>query len=444
MALLSATVYPNQMVFRLGAEPLSKRSVNEIHEDCEEGEGNNAENPFRKGISKQNISLPMLARGMIVLLAFFIPLSTAITLILTYAILLVWLIDKNAYARWQFYFSYPLIKPIAFFILVSSLGTLYSMGSEKATLAGFYHGLRLSLIPVLAYYLQEEQSKYKDLVMYAFVCALIVTVICAFLKVYAGIPIGARTYGNDVFKDHIIISYFMAISIFFAYMWFLEEKLSKELLILLMGLMLYHLIFLNTGRIGFVILYICFSVLAWHRYRFKGILITYLLLSLVMLCAYQYSDIFSMRMNEFYQEFKLYLQGKAVSSIGTRLEWATNSLKLFFEHPIIGFGTGSYKHSYAVYYAGQVEKLADNPHNQYLKMAVEHGMIGVVVLGWLFYSQWKLVQQLKGSNLILGQSIFLSFFIGCLFNSWLKDVSEFHFYCLMTAFFIPCIQKLKN
>jgi len=387
--------------------------------------------------SKQNISFSMLARGMIVLLAFFIPLSTAMTLILTYAIVLVWFIDKNTNARWQFYFSYPLIKPIAFFILVSFLGTLYSMGSEKATLAGLYHGLRLSLIPVLAYYLQGEQSKYKDLVMYAFGSALIVTVICAFLKVYAGIPIGARTYGNDVFKDHIIISYFMAIAIFYTYLWLLEEKHSKWLLMILLGLMLYHFIFLNTGRIGFVILYICFSVLAWHRYRFKGMLITYLLLSLMMLCAYQYSDIFSMRINEFYQEFKLYLQGKAVSSIGTRLEWLTNSISLFFERPLIGFGTGSFKHSYAIYYAGQVEKLADNPHNQYLKMAVEHGMIGVVALGWLFYSQWKQIQPLKGSNLILAQSIFLSFFIGCFFNSWLKDVSEFHLYCLMTAYFIP-------
>jgi len=47
--LSTVSSYPNQMNFRLGAEPLSNRSVYEIHEDCEEGEDNNAENSSGKG-----------------------------------------------------------------------------------------------------------------------------------------------------------------------------------------------------------------------------------------------------------------------------------------------------------------------------------------------------------------------------------------------------------
>ncbi|MFO1258719.1 MAG: phosphoribosylformylglycinamidine synthase [Gammaproteobacteria bacterium] len=43
-------IYPQQMIFRVGAKPLSNRSVHEVHEDCEVGAGNNPENSEVKGI----------------------------------------------------------------------------------------------------------------------------------------------------------------------------------------------------------------------------------------------------------------------------------------------------------------------------------------------------------------------------------------------------------
>ncbi|MFO1257657.1 MAG: hypothetical protein U1E78_04485 [Gammaproteobacteria bacterium] len=39
------------MIFRVGAKPLSNRSVHKVHEDCEVGAGNNPENSSVKGIS---------------------------------------------------------------------------------------------------------------------------------------------------------------------------------------------------------------------------------------------------------------------------------------------------------------------------------------------------------------------------------------------------------
>jgi len=40
------------MIFRVGAKPLSNRSVYKIHEDCEVGAGNNLENASAKGTTK--------------------------------------------------------------------------------------------------------------------------------------------------------------------------------------------------------------------------------------------------------------------------------------------------------------------------------------------------------------------------------------------------------
>ncbi len=47
------TIYPQQMIFRLGGKPSSNRSVYEIHDCCEMSAANNAENSSAKGISEE-------------------------------------------------------------------------------------------------------------------------------------------------------------------------------------------------------------------------------------------------------------------------------------------------------------------------------------------------------------------------------------------------------
>ena len=52
-------VLPQQMIFRLGDEPPSNRSVYKIHEDCEVGEVNNAENSAAKGIQHDSKTIAL-------------------------------------------------------------------------------------------------------------------------------------------------------------------------------------------------------------------------------------------------------------------------------------------------------------------------------------------------------------------------------------------------
>jgi O-antigen ligase len=278
---------------------------------------------------------------LIVLFALSIPLSTTATVILAYAVLAIWLVDKNKKDRWNFYFSYPLTKPIFIFIGISLLGIAYTGAVSKSSINSFYSILRLSFIPILAYYLHNNKPAFKKSVLYAFELALIITILCAFLKVYCQISIGHRSYGNDIFKNHIVISYFMAVALLFLWVELTQyKKQAKVIIIILMSLILYHLIFLNTGRIGYFILFLGASVLAWHKHRWKSIGIIWVLFTIMMLLAYQYSEIFSLRMNEVYDELILYSKGElgasSTSSIATRLEFGINSINLFFQHPIIG------------------------------------------------------------------------------------------------------------
>lgn len=385
-----------------------------------------------------------IVQCILLLFAFTLPLATSATLILSYSIVFIWLVDRKPIERWRQAFHYPLIKPLLLMAAVSLIGTSYTIASWEEGRSALYQVYRLSFIPIFAYYLQDASFKLKKWVLVAFVLAMLITVCCALLKVYGGIPIGQRTYGNDVFKNHIVVSYFMATALFLLCGGLISHQRYRMGMIFLIGICLFHFLFLNTGRIGYVVASIYFMVFAWHRYQWKGFLTTGLLVSFIMLFAFQFSAVFAHRIIECYQEFCLYLQGTSISSIGARLDYATNALQLFSERPFFGFGTGSFPEAYSIQVGqlGQLGQLTGDPHNQYLKMAVELGLMGLFCLFYLFYKQWKMIQQLTGIELIFAKGLCLAFFIGCLFNSWLHNFTECHFYFLMTAYFTP--QLLKN
>jgi len=376
-------------------------------------------------------------QALIILFACSIVLSTSAASVCVCLLALIWLFDKDTKMRWQFYFNYPLAKPILAFMILTLIGMIDTRAPLKDALSTGNHVLRLGIIPMLAYYLQPKGKDLRKWVLIFFVSAILFTIFCTCLKVYLKIPIGQRTYGNDVFKNHIVTSYFTAMGLFLVSTWFVRFKPYRIANAFIMAFMLYYLVFLNTGRIGYVIFFICFAVFAWHQYRLKGMLAICLAFCVMMLLAYQFSAIFTMRFNEFYNEFLAFHHGTTVASIGKRLEFLQNSLQLFWQQPLFGWGTGSFEIAYQTTFAAKTHFLTDNPHNQYLKTGIELGVLGLFALLWLFISQWKMTKSLKGYDLILAQGFLLAFFIGCLFNSWLDDFTEFLFYCLMSAHLLP-------
>ncbi len=108
------------------------------------------------------------------------------------------------------------------------------------------------------------------------------------------------------------------------------------------------------------------------------------------------------------------------------------SLRFFAEAPVIGHGTGSTRGLFEQAAIGEVgarAQIVKNPHNQTLNVAVQWGLIGVVVL----YATWLVHLLLfRGDSLaawigllVVVQNIFTS-----LFNSHLFDFHEGWMYVL--------------
>ncbi|MCS5707518.1 O-antigen ligase family protein [Candidatus Berkiella cookevillensis] len=393
---------------------------------------------FSQAIEKKCIPVLLLC------FAFAIPVSTALTTGTMLAIGLLWLLGYETFPqKIGFYYRHPLGIATTAFILLSLLGLLYSQVSLHESTHTLRDYVRLAAIPILAFYLQEK--KLQSIVVKAFVVAMILTLVLGYLKVFVHLPIGLKYTMGAVFKSHIKTSYFMAIAAFILSVYGLHTPAHRWWVSLLVLAMIYYLFFLSVGRIGHISLLVLILYVAWHRWRIKGLWIGFVGIFLLFALMYSHSEVFSNRINLLKQDWVFYQERNLeASSLGSRIEFYKTSLAVFAEHPWIGIGTGGFEKAYELYHSGSNILLTDNPHNQYLKAMVELGMLGLFNLMALFYLQWRYSGLLSSERSLLIRGCLLSFYIGCLLNSWLSDFTESYFYVLLSALIFAQFSMKKD
>lgn len=119
-------------------------------------------------------------------------------------------------------------------------------------------------------------------------------------------------------------------------------------------------------------------------------------------------------------------------STGQRLEYWQKSFKFFTDAPIFGNGTGStrtlFEHD-AIGKTGLAAEVTKNPHNQTLNVAVQWGMMGIVMLYAMWISHLALFRA-DGLASWLGLLIVTQNITSSLFNSHLFDFHEGWMYVL--------------
>ena len=122
------------------------------------------------------------------------------------------------------------------------------------------------------------------------------------------------------------------------------------------------------------------------------------------------------------------------TSLGMRLDWWQNCLDLIKEKPTFGHGTGSFKIAQnKVLTKGNHTWPTDNPHNEYLFIAVQTGLVGLFLFISLLAAQFFSSLKLQPPRKYLLQGVIVAMSAGCLMNSFLFDSHPGHFYAIITA-----------
>lgn len=126
------------------------------------------------------------------------------------------------------------------------------------------------------------------------------------------------------------------------------------------------------------------------------------------------------------RDYQRYVDDNAETSTGLRLEFWKKSIQFIRQAPIIGHGTGSIRGLFeraAVGKTGAEGVVVSNPHNQTLNVAIQWGVMGVIVL----YAMWLvhlLLFRGEGWAASIGLLVVIQNILGSLFNSHLFDVHE--------------------
>lgn len=376
--------------------------------------------------------LPKINFFTIILLGLVLPISTAATNGLTFLIFLIWLFNGNL--RLTVLKQQPVaLWSMSLFFLIG-ISFLYSSGSweERADIFFKYQELFLLALFLISFS-QLETKKYA---WFALLGAMIITLIVSSFY-FLGIPISGKATSNaPAFKTYITQSIMMVFAAYTLILFaFLNQEYRYPALFLAM-LALFDTLFLSFGRTGYILFFILMLLLLWQLFKIKGLISGMVLAIIVAVGLYHLSPTLQKRLIAGFNDVEKYEQGHPENtSLGMRLEYYKYGWELFKESPLFGKGTGSFDKEYAKIAPRQTS----NPHNEYLMIGTQWGLIGIILFIGMLVSLWNMAKVLPLFEGYIAQGLALTMGSICLFNSALLDFTEAHLFAWLVG--LLCSQR---
>jgi O-antigen ligase len=373
------------------------------------------------------------AKRMIVLAFAAAVLSTALLSIATGLVGLFWLLSGQFNATWQ------RIKrePVVFFVLglwvLSLIGMAYTPAPLSQAVGGEGKYFKLLILPVALFLLDDPRWIRRAL--YAFLGALTLAVFASYLEELGITPDWTAVGDTTAFAGHITLSLFEAIGAFIVFTLARFEPQRRVFWIVLGIFFLSHLFTLNTGRTGQVLALAMLALLMFQVWRWKGVLVGGLAATLLIAGVWFGSAQFQQRIHVGENDLQQYSQGESRNSLGARLDFWTNSLKIIRDAPLTGHGTASLKQVYPAY-ASANGWLTDNPHNEFLMVTIQWGVLALVLLLGLYIAAWRASEQLVPAAAAMMHGVLMAYGLGSLFNSLLLDHREGMMFALFIGLFL--------
>ena len=152
--------------------------------------------------------------------------------------------------------------------------------------------------------------------------------------------------------------------------------------------MLLNVVFVMSGRTGYVVLLIFLTIEIYRLLKGRWRLMALTLPVILSLLFYFISPTFSKRITEIGINTQSYFDKQLLNSEGERLEMWLGTIHGIAMKPILGHGVGSMPEVYKEY-GGLIKSPVSQPHQQYLFWWVEFGFIGLMIMFGFFVALIK-------------------------------------------------------
>lgn len=380
-----------------------------------------------------------------------VPISTALDNFLLALVLLGLFFNLARVGRIAL--SNPVARAALALFCMLGLGALYGHTpiSEALGILGKY--IDLAFIPLFMLMFADARTRVLGERMF-FVASGLILLLSGLLATHILAPqswMNSLTTADSpaVFHSYITQGNMMAYAAFLALLKMRDamDARSRGLWAGFAALAIFNVLFMLQGRTGYMILLLLMAWFAWAtlaRYfqqRGKawgwrqGLMV--MVAGMVMVGSlYMLSPRLHDRVETVRQELQAWHPdlGNEGSSTGQRLDFYYNTLHIIERNWWAGVGTGGFPDAYTEQIQGTNALPTHNPHNEYLMVAVQTGVLGLLLLLYLYYTEWRVAPTLESAYAQdAARGLVLAYIVNCLFNSALHDHADGLFFAFMSA-----------
>lgn len=280
--------------------------------------------------------------------------------------------------------------------LLIGLHTWGSAGTE-AWIANHLRKYARFLYAALLIMLLWERPHWQRAAMFGFVCAMMFVLASTWLNVWFVLPWSVTQepgwgLSHHVFGDYITQSLMMSLFVAIALAYAVESRQRARTffwvaIALLASVSITHL---SLGRTGTLTLLVSLGTVGLLLIPRRWALLTMACLIGALGLLLLSSDTMVGRWLLALQELENWRENTA-SSIGHRLFNYETALALMLEKPWLGHGTGAFHTEICRFVIPESEcgRFNWHPHNQFLFLGVDHGLVGILLYAGLILSLFK-------------------------------------------------------
>jgi hypothetical protein len=329
--------------------------------------------------------------------------------------------------------------------LIYVLGLFYSTSPWHMALVVLKKQSEL-LFSIVLLPLFYEQNALKSKCYVAFIIGAMVTVLLGGLNYFNIFDI-ASLFGRapqspaSPILIHIYSSMFVSFAAFIAIHHTSREDKHYLWYRIAFFIMSTYLLILNNSRTGYITFGIlCLAFILQRCQNKSRKIIGLLLLAIGFSTALVLSKNLEKGMTSIIDNVQQYQKNQDKTDTGIRLAYAKLSYELWRKKFILGYGTGgfvpAYNNIHGITAIGETSTASHpqaSPENSFYFMAVEHGLIGLIVLFILLYKLWKSSLKIEDRKACyLAQGLIIILIVGSFSAPLLLDESPL----LLFAFFI--------
>lgn len=332
----------------------------------------------------------------------------------------------------------PIVLWILAFYAVISVGVIYSIAPSQDASHMWGSWRKVLLLP-LAIAVFDDVAWKKRLIE-TFVAVAAISAIVSYIgwMTHFNFPVPGGAEFGVLVRNHATQGMVFSVAAFASLVIAFSDtglgKIKRTAFMLSALLLVGNVIYITTGRSGYIVTIVClfaglvaFYMNSQKQFRIRTILTICFALALMVL-SLALSPTAHQRIQQAFDEANHYQKMTEETSMGIRVVFWKNTLEMLESRPLLGYGTGAFKTAYERQVAnksGITAMVTADPHNQFMKIVGENGILGLAIFLGFLISAYK--QRVSQPYRLLGLGVMSAWIVTSMANSHFSTFAEGNF-----------------